>query len=239
MTTRSEATEGHDAPEVLSRFHAETALVEINARQLARRLGRTTISLDDLRSFGHEGLLQAARTFDESRGVPFRRWANLRVRGAMIDGVRQLGTLPRRVYRELGAVAAADRVQEAYDEEDAAAPATTPEAADARLTSHLTGLATAMAMGTLSGRSASASEGEPDAEPPTPADLAELSELSGHVRAIVARLPDAERALIERHYFAEETLDAAAASLGLSKSWGSRLHARAIDTLAREIKKLR
>jgi RNA polymerase sigma factor for flagellar operon FliA len=239
MTTRAEAREGHDAPEVLSRFHAETALVEINARQLARRLGRTTISLDDLRSFGHEGLLQAARTFDESRGVPFRRWANLRVRGAMIDGVRRLGTLPRRVYRELGALAAADRVQEVYDEEDAADPATTPDAADARLTSHLAGLATAMAMRTLSGRSASASEGEPDAEAPTPADLAELSELSSHVRAIVARLPDAERALIERHYFAEETLDAAAASLGLSKSWGSRLHARAIDTLAREIKKLR
>lgn len=236
MTTHAEAGQGHDAPEVLSRFHAETALVEINARQLARRLGRTTITLDDLRSFGHEGLLQAARNFDESRGVPFRRWANLRVRGAMIDGVRQLGTLPRRVYRELGAIAAADRVQEVYDEEDAAALVTTPEAADARLTSHLAGLATAMAMRIVSRPD---TEGEPEAEAPTPADLAELSELSGHVRTIVARLPDAERALIERHYFADETLDAAAASLGLSKSWGSRLHARAIDTLARELKKLR
>ena len=236
MTTRAVTKDVDDAPEVLSRFHAEAALVDINARQLARRLRHTTITLDDLRSFGHEGLLQAARTFDESRGVPFRRWANLRVRGAMIDGVRQLGTLPRRVYRELGAIAAADRVQEVYDEEHAAAPATTPEAADARLTSHLAGLATAMALGTIASKSTS--DGEPGAEGPTPADLAELSELAAHVRTLVARLPDAERGLIERHYFADETLDAAAASLGLSKSWGSRLHARAIDTLARELKKL-
>src|SRR5258708_5557012 len=91
-----------DSPEVLSRFNAEQELVDINARQLARRLERASVTIDDLRSFGHEGLLQAARNFDASRGVPFRRWANLRIRGAMIDGVRQFGTLPRRVYRELG-----------------------------------------------------------------------------------------------------------------------------------------
>jgi RNA polymerase sigma factor for flagellar operon FliA len=57
------------------------------------------------------------------------------------------------------------------------------------------------------------------------------------IRAIVARLPDAERTLVERHYFADETLDQAAAALGLSKSWGSRLHARAIDAIARELRK--
>jgi DNA-directed RNA polymerase specialized sigma subunit len=42
---------------------------------------------------------------------------------------------------------------------------------------------------------------------------------------------------VERHYFGDETLDQAAASLGLSKSWGSRLHARAIETIARELKR--
>jgi RNA polymerase sigma factor for flagellar operon FliA len=224
-----------DPPEVLARFDAERDLVEINGKQLARRLGRASVTLDDLRSFGHEGLLQAARTFDEARGVPFRRWANLRIRGAMIDGVRQFGSLPRRVYRELGGALAADRVQEVYDEEDAANPATSPAAADARLTTHLAGLATAMAMGAMAGVAA---DDVPEADVPTPADLAERADLARHLRTIVTRLPDAERALIERHYFGDETLDRAAASLGLSKSWGSRLHARAIDTIARELKKL-
>jgi RNA polymerase sigma factor for flagellar operon FliA len=234
---RPDPRDRRDAPEVMARYHAELDLVDLTAKQLARRMSGASATIDDLRSFGHEGLLLAARTFDEARGVPFRRWANLRIRGAMIDGVRQFGSLPRRIYRELGAMADADRVLEAYDEEDAASPAGSPEAADARLTSYLGGLATAMAMGTM-GEATAAAGGEAASERGSPEELASLSELVGHVRSIVARLPDAERTLVERHYFADETLDQAAAALGLSKSWGSRLHARAIDAIARELKKL-
>jgi RNA polymerase sigma factor for flagellar operon FliA len=223
-----------DTPQILARFHAELDLVDIVARQMARRIA-TAVTLDDLRSFGREGLLQAARTFDESRGVPFRRWANLRIRGAMIDGVRQWGELPRRVYRELRALEAGDRMLETYDEQDAAGPAATAEDADARLTAYLAGISTAIAVGTI----AAAPRDGVDAEgrSATPEDLVATAEMAARLRAIVAELSDRERTLIERHYFADETLDAAAASLGLSKSWGSRLHARAIETIARELRK--
>jgi RNA polymerase sigma factor FliA len=224
-----------DRPDVLERFHAELDLVDINARQLARRLATTAVTLDDLRSFGREGLLQAARTFDAARGVPFRRWANLRIRGAMMDGVRQWGSLPRRVYRELRAVESADRLQEVYDEEDAASPAATAETADARLTSYLAGIATAIAVGTMV--AAPRESMDPEGRDVTPEDLAAQAQLVERVKAIVSRLPETERTLVERHYFADETLDQAAASLGLSKSWGSRLHARAIDAIARELRK--
>jgi RNA polymerase sigma factor for flagellar operon FliA len=222
-----------DAPEVLARFHAELDLVDVNARQVARRLGSPAITLDDLRSFGREGLLQAARSFDGAHGVPFRRWANLRIRGAMIDGVRQWGHLPRRVYQELRALAAADQVKASFDEDQASAPATTPEAADARITSYLAGMATAMAMGSLAGRDDLRNE----SYEPSPEEQVAKAELVARVREIVGRLPEAERTLIERHYFGDETLDHAAASLGLSKSWGSRLHARAIERIARELRK--
>jgi len=230
MSLRSPAGSS-DAPDVLARFRAELDLVDVNARQVARRIAAPGVTLDDLRSFGREGLLQAARSFDASRGVPFRRWANMRIRGAMIDGVRQWGHLPRRVYHELRSMAAADDVQEAYSDEHATAPAATPEAADRRLTSYLAGLATAMAVGSLAGRDDLA-----DGPDPSPEELAAKAELIGMVRAIVAVLPDAERTLIERHYFGDETLDQAAASLGLSKSWGSRLHARAIERIARALR---
>jgi RNA polymerase sigma factor for flagellar operon FliA len=224
-----------DTPEVLARFAAELDLVDIIARQMRGRIGQA-VTVDDLRSFGREGLLQAARTFDESRGVPFRRWANLRIRGAMIDGVRQWGELPRRLYRELRALEAGDQLLEVYDEEDAARPAATPNEADARLTTYLAAMATAIAVG----RVAPVAEGEIDAESldATPEDLVGNAELGARVRAIVARLPDRERELVERHYFGDETLEAAAASLGLSKSWGSRLHARAIESIAVELRKL-
>jgi RNA polymerase sigma factor for flagellar operon FliA len=224
----------NDSPEVLARFHAEMDLVDIAARQLVRRVSRT-VTLEDLKSFGHEGLLQAARTFDSSRGVPFRRWANVRVKGAMIDGVRRWGNLPRRVYRELQGVEAGDRLLEAYDEEDSASPAATPEAADDRLTSYLAGIATAIAVGTM--MAAPRENVDADGRDVTPEDLLGEAELTARVKTIVSRLPDQERTLVERHYFAGQTLDEAAASLGLSKSWGSRLHARAIESIGKELRR--
>jgi RNA polymerase sigma factor FliA len=235
--------EAADSPEVLSRFHSELDLVDLNARQVARQIGRGSAAsncgpttIDDLRSFGREGLLHAARTFDAARGVPFRRWANLRIRGAIIDGVRQWGTLPRRVYRELRGLSAGDTLQDVYDQEDAANRAATAEAADARLTTYLAGLATAMAVGTLAAPPPRA-DGEVASLDATPEDLVANAQLMARVKAIASQLPDPERTLIERHYFADQTLDQAAASLGLSKSWGSRLHARAIEAIARELRK--
>jgi RNA polymerase sigma factor for flagellar operon FliA len=223
-----------DTAEVLARFHTELDLVDLNARQIARRLAATNITLDDLRSFGREGLLQAARSFDPARGVPFRRWANLRIRGSVIDGVRQWGHLPRRVYAELRSLAAANHVEGAYEEEHGAPPAT-PEAADARLTSYLAAMATAMAVGAATVRDDLASDENVD----TPEELTATAELLQLVKTIVKTLPDAERTLIERHYFGDDTLEEAAASLGLSKSWGSRLHARAIERIAKELRELR
>jgi RNA polymerase sigma factor for flagellar operon FliA len=225
--------DGRDAPEVLARFQSELDLADIVARQVSRRIG-PSVTIDDLRSFGREGLLQAARTFDAARGVPFRRWANLRVKGAVFDGIRQWGGLPRRVYRELRAMEAADHVQATYVEEDSANPPSTAEAADARLGSYLAGIATAMALGAgATGREAA----ERDSGEPSPEELFGRAELLEYLKRVVTTLPDKERTLIERHYFAGETLEDAAASLGLSKSWGSRLHARAIDALTAELRR--
>jgi RNA polymerase sigma factor for flagellar operon FliA len=224
----------NDSPEVLARFREELDLVDIAARQLVRRVSRT-VTLEDLKSFGHEGLLQAARSFDSSRGVPFRRWANVRVKGAMIDGVRRWGNLPRRAYRELRGMEAGDRLLEAYDEEDSASPASTSEEADHRLTSYLAGIATAIAVGTM--MAAPRENVDAHGRDVTPEDLLGEAELMARVKTIVSKLPDPERTLIERHYFAGQTLDEAAASLGLSKSWGSRLHARAIEAIGKELRR--
>jgi RNA polymerase sigma factor for flagellar operon FliA len=218
---------GDDSPEILALFRGEANLVEMAAKQLLRRVG-SAVPLEDLRSFGQEGLLRAARTFDLTRGVPFRRWANVRIKGAMIDGLRTWGNLPRRLYRELQGIEAGDRMLEAYDEDDSGSQAVTPEAADARLTTYLAGIATATAVATMAGDSS--------AEEDTPEERLGNAEFLARVRSIVAMLPERERALVERHYFEGQTMDDAAASLGLSKSWGSRLHARAIEAICRELR---
>jgi len=77
-----------ESTEVLARFHAERALVEEQARALAGHFPGSCATVDDLRTFGLEGLLEAARRFDPARGVPFAQWARLQIRSAILDGVR-------------------------------------------------------------------------------------------------------------------------------------------------------
>lgn len=221
-----------DAPETVARIHEGMPVVEMLARQLRRQLGG--IDLDDLRSAGREGLVSAARSFDPSLGVPFRRWANLRVRGAMIDAVRSQGGLPRRVYNRIRAIEAGDRVSEAAAEEEK--PTSTEKEADARLGTYLAGIATAMAVGLLAEATGPDTD---DVRDPTLTAEEQLAnhELALRVREAVEKQPDAERHLLQRHYFDGITFDEAAKELGLSKSWASRLHARAIESLTRDLKR--
>ena len=224
-----------DSPEILARFKGELDLVDIAAKQLLHQVSRA-VTLDDLRGFGREGLLHAARSFDLSRGVPFRRWANLRIKGAMIDGVRQFGNVPRRVFERLRGLEAGDRLLEEYEEEDAAGSEKSAEAADNRLSTYLAGIATAIAVGTMVG--APRTNVDAQGRDVTPEDLFGNAELLAMVKDIVGRLPEQERLIVERHYFDGQQLDEAARSIGLSKSWGSRLHARAIEAITKELKRV-
>ena len=56
------------------------------------------------------------------------------------------------------------------------------------------------------------------------------------MRAAIAALPDRERTIVERHYYQDQTLLEAGAELGVTKSWASRLHARAVDMLREKLK---
>jgi RNA polymerase sigma factor for flagellar operon FliA len=57
------------------------------------------------------------------------------------------------------------------------------------------------------------------------------------VRDLVNQLPERERTLIERMYFAGLSLDEGAASNDVSRSWACRVHARAIAAMQRELRK--
>src|SRR5690554_4310891 len=105
-----------DSAEVLERFHSQLELVEIIARQVYRSI-QWGIELDDLVSAGREGLLDAARRYDVEQQVPFRAYANFRVRGAVLDGVRRMSALSRRTYERLAALEAASLVSEGQAEQ--------------------------------------------------------------------------------------------------------------------------
>lgn len=226
-----------DSPDVLERFESTLGLVEIVARQVGRAIGRG-VDLDELRSFGREGLLDAARRFDPERGVPFKSYANYRVRGAVIDGVRSLGRLPRRAHQRLNGYRAAASYSEGAVE-DAQTPevpgATRADAARA-LGEHLAAMATAVAVGLIA-TAAHGDEGEPAgvAMGDNPEDALSNAELLHVVRDAIAGLPTEEAELVRRHYLEGERFDHVAQELGLSKSWASRLHTRAIKRLTKRL----
>ncbi len=53
------------------------------------------MELDELIQVGMIGLLEAARAFDVQKGIDFENFAVSRVRGAILDEVRNLSSLPR------------------------------------------------------------------------------------------------------------------------------------------------
>jgi RNA polymerase sigma factor for flagellar operon FliA len=236
-----------DTPPAASRAPADTPEITARVRDaldLVRGMAgniRVSLHLDmpreDLESFGNEGLLRAARSFDASRGVPFRCWATLRIRGAILDGVRASGALPRRVYRRMKEIEAADEIQDALVEEDAGRPVVEPAEADARLSRYVATMATAMAL-------ASRDHGRRDIEnvvdeTPTPEEMVARAELATAMRAAVEQLPEQEQFVVRRYYFEEASLDEIGKELGLSKSWTSRLHTRAVGAITRELTRRR
>jgi RNA polymerase sigma factor for flagellar operon FliA len=81
-------------------------LVHHVARQLAGHLS-TAAELDELVSSGTLGLVQAAGSFDRSRGLSFSTYAVPRIRGAILDELRKQDHVPRNVRRRSREVARA------------------------------------------------------------------------------------------------------------------------------------
>jgi RNA polymerase sigma factor FliA len=92
--------------EALVMRHAE--LVKRIAYHLAGRLP-ASVEVDDLIQAGMLGLLEAAGNYSAGRGASFETYAGIRIRGAMLDGLRKLDWAPRSVHRKARAVANAIR----------------------------------------------------------------------------------------------------------------------------------
>ncbi|HEY0214939.1 MAG TPA: sigma-70 family RNA polymerase sigma factor [Cellulomonas sp.] len=77
------------APAVDDMVVAHMPLVGYHVSEVLSRVP-ATVSREDLVSAGHLALVLAARAFEPSTGVPFARYAALRIRGALIDELRSM-----------------------------------------------------------------------------------------------------------------------------------------------------
>src|SRR4029079_17166827 len=82
-----------DADELIQRY---APLIDRAARRIAIRTGLKS-AFDDMWSAGALGLLEAAPRFDAARGVSFETFVEHRIRGAMLDELRKMDHLPRRL----------------------------------------------------------------------------------------------------------------------------------------------
>lgn len=216
---------------------ANLALVGMITRQVQREIGVASRFTDELEAAGREGLFMAAQRFEPERGVPFRRFANHRVRGAIIDALRRESLLPRKTRVKLQQMDSALALNEDASENLAAprAPGSGVPDLDARLATHLANLATALATGLLA--QSATEEGAPIAiDPaPTPEEHVSLAEQRRSLDQAIEELTDQEKTLIKKHYFEGVRFDEVAVGLKMSKSWASRLHTRAISKLTRRL----
>jgi RNA polymerase sigma factor FliA len=83
-----------------------SSLIDRVARRISARTANT-IAPGDLWSVGALGLIDAYHRFDPARAVKFESFAEHRIRGAMIDELREMDHLPRRLRAD------ADRVRKA------------------------------------------------------------------------------------------------------------------------------
>lgn len=87
------------SPALANRSAADFApLVKRIAYQLASKLP-ASVQVDDLIQAGMIGLLDAMANFDESHGAQFETYASQRVRGAMLDELREIDWVPRSVRK--------------------------------------------------------------------------------------------------------------------------------------------
>jgi len=193
------------------------------------------VETDDLISYGQLGLVQAAHDFDPARGVKFSTFAFYRIRGAIFDGVNKLMWFRKTRDPEVKFNQMADSVIQSSMKE---APARDLGSRDdlAREASWFTQVANSLAVVYLAAADADHSTDVVDESAAAPWSEMVERETSLKLRQAMESLPADAAALVRAVYYEDRTLQEAADRLGISKSWASRVHAKALEQLARSMK---
>lgn len=213
----------------VDRIREGMAVVDAVAYRLARRLG-PHVELEELRGIGRLALVRVNQTYDPTRST-FAAYAAYKLKWAIFDEIRRM-THARSASARLNAVMASERQLEGIADPDEGGELSA-EGFQSRLTGLLEDQAAALAMGLSTSRADAMSVGDDSG---SPEEVTARAEVAASVRSALGELPERERTLVERHYYGGEPFDVIAEDLGISKSWASRLHDRAIATLGKALR---
>lgn len=215
-------------------------LVKYVANRLAINLS-TVVEVDELYSYGIEGLIDAIEKFDHKRNIKFETYANLRVRGSMIDGLRAMDWIPVSVRQK------SKELEKTYARLEAqlGRPVTDQEICDElKLTvdefAQLLRETATSSMLSLDDFLDGDDSGDKrkriidmleDDKSVSAQEMVELSEVKDLLASTIGRLPEKERTVVHLYYYEGLTLKEIGAVLKLSESRISQLHTKAIIRL--------
>ncbi|WP_306216399.1 sigma-70 family RNA polymerase sigma factor [Actinoplanes sp. RD1] len=187
---------------------------------------------DDLASAGYAALVTAAKAYDATRGIPFGKFAAVRVRGALLDELRSMDWASR-------SVRARARRAEVARQELTAQLGRTPTAEEL---AQLLGVAVAelatvdddvqrAAVLSLQGFAAGTAEDMVTEQDLNPEEMLLHRERIGYLHDAVAVLPERLRYVVEASFLRERPLAEVAAELGVTESRVSQLRTEALALL--------
>ncbi len=211
-----------------------TSHIQLVGHIVRESMGRLPghVNRDDLTSAGLAALVQAARSYDESRGVPFTRYAATRVRGAIIDELRGIDWASRSVRRKAREL---DETRSRLASQLGRTP-TEAEVASAtglsveEISANEDDVARASVM-SLQGFGDTPIDDVLPTRAPSPEERVEQQERVGYLVDAVALLPDRLRTVVEGYFFAERPMADIAEELGVSESRVSQMRAEALVLL--------
>jgi len=207
------------------------------ARRIHERLPRH-VPLEDLVHAGVIGLIDALNKFDRSKHVQFGSYAKFRIRGAILDSLREMDWGPRELRRKARGVEEAQRklsleLSRAPTEVEVAAELKLELREFQRLLTELDGLE----VGSLhlespwDGKDEDLCDYLPNAPEDTPFFRCMRSEMKELLARAVADLPEKEQQVLALYYFEELTMKEVGAVLGIGESRVSQIHSLAVVRL--------
>ncbi len=190
------------------------------------------IHADDLCSAGFAALLGAARSFDAERGIPFHRYAAVRIRGALLDELRGQDWASRSVRSR------ARRIDGARQELTAALGRTPGDAEVAQMlgisvdevASHDDDVQKA-ALLSLQGFASGVADEMVTEQADGPEDLLLRRERLGYLHQAVQALPERLRQVVTGSFLQERPIQELAQQLGVTESRISQMRTEALRLL--------
>ncbi len=192
------------------------------------------VDRNELWNAGALGLVEASRRFDPDAGIPFARYAAIRIRGAIIDSTRTRDWASRSVRRQLREI---NDAHAGLEEQHGRKP-TQQELADfldidlpelgARQSHALTSTLLHLDQPAEGDDVPLAERVETLDADGLPERWIEQVELGGSLSAAVQNLPEAQREVILRYYFRGDLLQTIAADMSLTEARVSQIRAEAL-----------